>query len=338
VHRLTRLSFDGFTAALAVTVLLASLLPARGAAAPAVGFAANLGIALLFFLHGARLSPQAALAGASHWRLHVMVFGATFLFFPLLGLAFHPLLAGLMPPAVALGVLFLCTLPSTVQSSIAFTSIAGGNVPAAVFSASTSSLLGIVLTPILIGLLAQVHGTAFSPASLRAILVQLALPFLAGQLLHRWIGGWVERNRRLLNLVDRGSILLIVYSAFSEAVVNGLWHQLSPAGLALLAVVDGLLLAIALAATVFASRRLGFSRADEITIMFCGSKKSLASGIPIASILFPAHAVGMIVLPVMLFHQIQLFVCAVLARRYAGANRSTPQPSGKLRPTPSSRV
>jgi solute carrier family 10 (sodium/bile acid cotransporter), member 7 len=334
MHRLTRLSFDGFTAALAVTVMLASSLPARGAAAPAVEVAANLGIALLFFLHGARLSPGAALAGAAHWRLHAMVFGATFLFFPLLGLALHPLIAAFLPPTVALGVLFLCSLPSTVQSSIAFTSIAGGNVPAAVFSASTSSLIGIVLTPALIGLLAQVHGTAFSLTAVRAILLQLVLPFLVGQLLHRWIGGWAERNRRLLRLVDRGSILLIVYSAFSAAVVNGLWHQLSPVGLGVLVAVDALLLAIVLAATVFASRRLGFSRADEITIMFCGSKKSLASGIPIASILFPAHAVGMIVLPIMLFHQIQLLVCATLARRYARSSRPTMRVGGDLRPAP----
>jgi sodium/bile acid cotransporter 7 len=309
-------ALDGFTLALLATVLLASLLPSRGEGASVVAGAADLAIALLFFLHGARLSPEAALAGAVHWRLHLTVLAATFVLFPLLGLAARPLLSGLLPPPLVLGVLFLCALPSTVQSSIAFTSIAGGNVPAAVFGASASSLLGLILTPVLIGLMASVQGHGLSLASVEAILVQLLLPFLAGQLLHRRIGAWIRRQR-LLGLVDRGAILLIVYSAFSEAVAQGLWRQVSPGALALLAVVDALLLAIVLIATTWASRRLGFSRRDEIAIVFCGSKKSLASGIPLAGIIFAGPAVGMVLLPIMLFHQIQLFACALLARRYA---------------------
>ncbi len=319
MQRLAYLRPDGFALALVAAVALASLLPGRGEGAALVAGAANLAIGLLFFLHGARLTRAAALAGAVHWRLHLAVLGATFLLFPLLGLLLQPLLAGLMPPALVLGVLFLCALPSTVQSSVAFTSIAGGNVPAAVFSASTSSMLGTVLTPLLIGLLAQVHGGGPAMASVKPILLQLLAPFLLGQLLHPRIGGWSRRHARLLGLVDRGSILLIVYAAFGEAVAGGLWRQLSPAALALLAAVDAGLLIVALFLTTWGSRRLGFSRADEITIVFCGSKKSMAIGIPMAGLLFAGRSVGMIVLPVMLFHQIQLFVCAMLARRYAGA-------------------
>jgi len=324
--RLGKLSLDGFTLALLATVLLASLLPSRGEAAAIASWAANAAIGLLFFLHGARLSPAAALAGAAHWRLHAMVFAATFLLFPLLGLAVQGLIAGLLPPALTLGILFLCVLPSTVQSSIAFTSIAGGNVPAAVFSASASSMLGIFLTPLLIGLMAEVHGAGLSLASMKPILLQLLLPFFLGQLLHSRIGGWARRHRRLLGIVDRGSILLVVYSVFSEAVVDGLWRRLSARDLVLLGAVDALLLALALVLTTLASRRLGFPRGDEITIVFCGSKKSVAVGIPMAGILFAGRSVGMILLPVMLFHQIQLMVCALLARRYA---RRAPPEAGQ---------
>ncbi|MEA2780589.1 MAG: solute carrier family 10 (sodium/bile acid cotransporter), er 7 [Rhodospirillaceae bacterium] len=314
---LSRFRPDGFTTALVAMVLIATLLPCRGNTAQVVGLATNLAIGLVFFLHGARLSRNAAIAGATHWRLHAVVFTATFILFPLLGVAVEWLLWGALPAPLILGVLFLCTLPSTVQSSIAFTSIAGGNIPAAIFSASASSMIGVVLTPLLIGILARVDGGGLSLASLDRIALQLVLPFVAGQVLHPWFGRWMVRNRTVLSLVDRGSILLIVYSAFSEAVVNGLWHQLSPAALAVVLTVEVVLLAVVLTATTYGSRLLGFSRADEITIVFCGSKKSLASGIPIASILFPAHLVGMIVLPVMLFHQMQLIVCAMLARSYA---------------------
>jgi sodium/bile acid cotransporter 7 len=229
-----------------------------------------------------------------------------------------PLATATVGTQLALGLLFLCTLPSTVQSSIAFTSIARGNVPAAVCSASFSSLIGIVLTPLLVNVLIHAQGAVSAPANaIRSIILQLFVPFVAGQIARRWIGGFVERHKQVLGLVDRGSILLVVYTAFSAAVVEGLWHQVSFEALAVLGVLCSLLLAIALFATAQFGKRLGFSRADRITILFCGSKKSLASGVPMANVLFASSAVGAIVLPLMLFHQIQLMVCAVLAQRYA---------------------
>ncbi|CAG2138903.1 bile acid:sodium symporter family protein [Cupriavidus plantarum] len=311
---------DRFTLMLVGALVLARLFPATGAAETVVRQLTAAGVAAMFFLHGARLSREAILAGIGHWRLHGMVLGSTFLLFPLLGVLFEPLLARWIGPALYLGVLYMCMLPSTVQSSIAMVSMARGNIPAAVCSASASTLLGIVVTPLLVGLLMARPDATTATGSFDAIgriTLQLFVPFAAGHLLRPWIGSFVTGNARLLKAVDQGSVLLVVYAAFSAAVAEGLWRQVSWSELGGLMAIDAGLLAVALSLTVWTARRLGFSKEDEITIMFCGSKKSLASGAPMASILFAGSTVGVILLPVMLFHQIQLMVCAVLARRYA---------------------
>lgn len=309
---------DNFTLALVVTVVLASLLPAQGGAALFFEVLTSVAIGLLFFLHGAKLSREAILAGITHWRLHVLVFACTFVLFPVLGIGLRPLLSPLVTPDLYTGVLFLCVLPATVQSAIAFTSMARGNIPAAVCSASASTLLGVFVTPLLVNLLVVEHANAgASLESIGRILLQLMAPFVAGHLLRPWIGAWIKRRAPLATLVDRGAILLVVYTAFSAAVIEGLWKQVPPVALAGLLLVCCVLLALALVCTTWIARRLGFDKADEIAIVFCGSKKSLASGIPMAKVLFASHAVGAIVLPLMLFHQIQLMVCAVLAQRYA---------------------
>lgn len=314
-----RLLPDNFTLALIATVTVASLLPCEGTAAVIFGWITNLGIALLFFLHGAKLSRQAIIAGATHWRLHLLIFACTFILFPILGVAVKPLLSPLLTPDLYLGMLYLCALPATVQSAIAFTSLARGNIPAAICSASTSSLLGVFLTPLLVQLLLGAHGdTGISTLdAIGKITLQLLVPFLAGQLLRPWIGAWVERYKPVLRYVDQGSILLVVYTAFSAAVIQGLWHQIPLPALAGLVVACCVLLTLALTATSLLGRYLDFSWEDRITIVFCGSKKSLATGVPMASVLFASSSVGVILLPLMLFHQIQLMVCAVLAQRYA---------------------
>jgi sodium/bile acid cotransporter 7 len=312
--------FEPFILMLLGTVLLASLLPARGAFATIAAYAADIGIVLLFFLHGAKLSREALWEGARNWRLHAAVFATTFAIFPLLGIAFTNV-PGLAGP-VASGLLFLTLLPSTVQSSIAFTAIARGNVAAAVCSASFSNLIGIVLTPALVALLMSGiggQGAGISLSAVESIVLQLLVPFVAGHLLRPWIGGFVARQKALLTMVDRGSILLVVYTAFGAAVVEGLWSRVSGADLALIAMLCTLMLGVVLAVTWFAGRALGFTREDAIVLLFCGSKKSLASGVPMAGVLFPAAQVGAVLLPVMLFHQIQLIACAVIARRYADA-------------------
>ncbi|MCC2981415.1 bile acid:sodium symporter family protein [Sphingomonas sp. IC4-52] len=309
--------FEPFVLALVGTMLLASFLPARGMAAPVFESLTTAGIVLLFFLHGAKLSREAILGGARNWRLHLAVLATTFVLFPLLGLAFVslPILEG----PIAAGLLFLTLLPSTVQSSIAFTAIARGNVAAAVCSASFSNLLGIIVTPALVAIVMSRPGASASISidSVQAIALELLLPFLLGHALRPWLGSFVSRHKKLVSIVDRGSILLVVYTAFSAAVVGGLWQRLSGESLILLLAVCCALLAAILLLTRAAGRLLGFNREDSIVLLFCGSKKSLATGVPIAGLLFPPAQVGAVILPLMIFHQIQLIACAVIARRYA---------------------
>lgn len=316
LRRLGRLRVDPFIASLLGTVAIAALLPARGAAAPVVSDAATGGVAVLFFLYGARLSAREAWNGLKQWRLHGTVLAVTFVLFPLLGTAAHLLVPSVLTPQLYQGLLFLTLLPSTVQSSIAFTSIARGNTAAAVCSATFSSLFGVLLTPLLAAVLLHTKG-GVSAGTVLEIAEQLLLPFALGQVLRRWIAAWTARHRAVLALVDRGSILLVVYSAFSAAVVGGMWSTLSLPRLGALLVTESVLLALVLTATLLGGRRLGFDRGDLIAIVFCGSKKSLASGVPMAAVLFPGAAAGLMVLPLMLFHQLQLMVCAVLARRWA---------------------
>ncbi|NVN12686.1 bile acid:sodium symporter family protein [Nguyenibacter vanlangensis] len=310
---------DPFLISLICTVILATLLPCHGAAVPVFQDLAIAVIAVMFFLQGARLSRRAVLDGLVNWRLHLVILLCTFALFPLLGLGLHALFPHLLHPSVWLGILFLCCLPSTVQSSIAFTSIARGNVPAAVCSATTSNILGIFITPVLTGLVLGRHGASAGQGGVVAIMLQLLLPFVLGQLLQPWLGEWAHRNKRLLSMTDRGSILIVVYTAFSEAVIQGLWHKLPLSQIGLVLLVDAALLAAVLFVTTLGSRVLGFSPTDEAAIVFCGSKKTLASGVPMANVLFAPATVGLVVLPLMIYHQIQLFVCAVLARRYAAA-------------------
>jgi sodium/bile acid cotransporter 7 len=320
---------DRFLAAILLTVAFATLMPVRGDAAAAFGWLINASIALLFFMHGARLSPEIVLLGARHWRLHTMVFLSTFVLFPLLGISLRFLVPSFIPEPLWAGLVLLTALPSTVQASIAFTSVAGGNVPAALCSASASNLLGVFLTPLIAGFLLARHGIDISARSILAIVLQILLPFVAGQLLRPCVGAFVTRHTRALKSVDYGSILLIIYSAFSHGVVDGIWHQIDAGELFKVVLVDVTLLATVITILTFASRQLGFSRADEITIVFCGSKKSLASGLPIATLLLAGH-VGLVVIPLMLFHQIQLMVCASLARRYAARRVTASEPRSDL--------
>lgn len=314
---LRRLKPDRYVLAILATVVLASGIPVRGLAAVGFSWLTTGAIALLFFLHGARLSREAVVAGITHWRLHLTVIATTFALFPLLGLAAQRLPSTLLPSALSAGLLFLCCLPSTVQSSIAFTSLARGNVAAAVCAASASNLLGVFVTPLLVTATMGARGAGLSLGEFKSVILQLLLPFIAGQIARRWIRHWIGRHSALVGYVDRGSILLVVYGAFSAAVVAGLWRRVSAGQILVLIFACAALLAVVLAITVSAARALGFGKADEITIVFCGSKKSLASGVPMAGILFPPASVGLMVLPLMIFHQIQLMACAVIAQRYA---------------------
>jgi sodium/bile acid cotransporter 7 len=318
LNLLRRLIPDSFTIALISAMLAATFWPAGGAFERVLGHVTTIAIGLLFFLHGAKLSGEAVKAGFTHWRLHLLVLASTFALFPLLGLLLRPFALTLVTPELYLGILYLCALPSTFQASIAFTALARGNVAAAVCSASASNFAGIFLTPLLVGALV-LHGATgqSSLGSIVAFAQQLLLPFIAGQVARRWIGPWVDRNKAVLRYVDQGSILLVVYAAFSEAVGQGLWQKLTPAAFFNLGLVSCVLLALAMLIIAWVSRRLGFSKEDQIAIVFCGSKKSMASGVPMAKVLFATSSLGVLIVPLMLFHQIQLMACAMLAQHYA---------------------
>ncbi|NHB91866.1 bile acid:sodium symporter family protein [Photorhabdus cinerea] len=314
-----RLKVDPFLVVLVTVVVIATFFPCEGEIKVWFQRLTTAAIALLFFMHGAKLSRQAIIAGMGHWRLHLVVFLSTFVLFPILGLGLGLLVPEIMSSTAYWGFLYLCALPATVQSAIAFTSVAGGNIAAAICSASASSILGVFLSPILVGLMIHTQGEGSSDTleAIKSIILQLMVPFIVGHLSRPLIARWVERHKKLVNMTDRSSILLVVYVAFSEAVVEGIWHKIDGYSLLMIGVVCCILLAIVLIINTYTARWLGFSKEDEITIVFCGSKKSLANGVPMANVLFPAATVGVMLLPLMIFHQIQLMVCAVLAQRYA---------------------
>ncbi len=313
---LSRLKVDWYLVLIITMGVAATLAPARGDVAIWLGWASKVAIGVVFFLHGARLPREAVVRGLTHWRLHLLILSATFVLFPALCVGITHLPAWISPPELASGIVLLGCLPSTIQSSIAFVAVARGNVPAAVASASASNMLGVFLTPLLASLLMHAKGS-ISVDSFWSIVLQLLVPFVAGQLLRPSIGGFVAAHNKTLSKLDRGTILLIVYVAFSGAVAGGVWSRLGALDLVRLLILCLVLLGVVLAATTFAARALGFSKEDEIAIVFCGSKKSLASGAPIAAALLAPGVAGIAMIPLMIFHQIQLMACAALAQRYA---------------------
>jgi sodium/bile acid cotransporter 7 len=312
---------DPFMIGMVIAVALAAAAPAIGSddGPLRLGLVTDIGVALVFFLHGAKLSTHAVRAGLANWRLQLLVHASTFILFPLLGAAIFFGLDGVLTPELALGIFFLCAVCSTISTSVAMTAMAGGNVAAAVMAATASGLIGMALTPILMGLVSATSGVhlPIGPA-IRGVIIQLLIPFALGHALAFAVRPILERFKPVVTWIDRGVILLIVYAAFSNLFAEGLWRQQPPLALAVLVLVLVALLGIALTFTTFAARAAGFSREDEIAIVFCGSKKSLANGAPIARILFDGSpALGVIMLPLILYHQLQLVVCAAIARRYA---------------------
>ena len=313
------LALDRFTILLFIMVILASFVPVSGQAAEVFSSITTIAIAILFFLHGAKLSREAVVEGLMHWKLHTLVFAFTFALFPIIGLLAKPILVPLLGQELYWGFLFMCFLPSTVQSSIAFTSVAQGNVAGAVCSASFSNIVGMFITPVLVAffILGQSqHG--FDPtSSIMQITLLLLVPFILGQILRPWVFPQMKKMPEIVKVFDQGSILMVVYGAFSSAVVAGLWHQVSLTTLLLLIIACSVLLTLVMLLALFVPRWIGFDKADQKTIFFCGSKKTLASGVPMAQILFIGQPIGMIVLPIMIFHQIQLMVCGIVANMWS---------------------
>jgi solute carrier family 10 (sodium/bile acid cotransporter), member 7 len=317
---LRRLIPDPFILILLGVIAFASLLPARGAVLDGAGVVSNLAIFSLFFFHGLRLAHDAVWAGLRHWRLQLAVLAFTFGVMPLLGFAASSAFPGLLNTELWLGVIFLCVLPSTVQAAIASSSMAGGNVAASVIAAATSNLAGVILTPLLFAALAHIGGDAIGLATIGKVALLLLLPFTLGQMMRRWLSGWAERYKVWIGRMDRLTIILTVYVTFSAAVNEGLWSRLTATELSALFALVAVLLTLAFAGTWMLGGLLGLSRADRITLFYSGAHKSLATGAPMARILFPAAQAGLIIIPLMLYHQLQLIVSAWLATRF---NRPT---------------
>jgi sodium/bile acid cotransporter 7 len=316
-----RLKVDGFLIGLGAAVALAALFPAPGAHGgwlhPEV--INKVGIALIFFLHGAGLAFAALKAGTLQWRLHLLVQATSFGLFPLIGLGLLALLRGFAFDDLAVGFFFLCALPSTVSSSVALTAAAHGNVPAAVFNATLSNLLGVVLTPLWLAAVLNTAGDALPVGKVILDLVLwLVLPLVLGQLVRPWLGAPLAAHKRAVNLVDRGTILLLVYTSFCDSVAQRVWSQHGVGVVATTAGICLALLALVLALVRATSAAVGFAFPDQITATFCGSKKTLASGIPMAQLIFHGHpALGVILLPLLIYHPLQLVVCGWLAGRWA---------------------
>ena len=316
--------FDIFTTGILISLGLGILIPCHGAGTVCFDWLTNAAIVLLFFLYGVKLSRKSVVDGLLNWRLQSMVFAFTFVFFPVVIPLLRPLLEPLTGGALFMGLVYVACLPSTVQSSIAFTSVAGGNVPAAVCSASVSSLLGVFLTPFLVSLLFATDGSGAQVGldTVLKICYQILLPFIAGQLSQPLLRKWVLGHKTLIGWNDKATIWLVVYTAFSNATSGGYWDKLQATQLGGLIIACLIILCLTFATTWYSSRLLGFKREDSITIVFCGSKKSLAVGAPMMMAIFGTLDNNLL-LPLMVFHQVQLMLCAHLARIWCKGSGDT---------------
>lgn len=305
---------DPFIVTILVILTLGILIPVPQSLISALTIAGKVAVMLLFLVYGARLSTREVTDSMKNGRLQVAVALATFVIFPFLGWATRVPTEAVLGPMFATGTLYLTLLPSTVQSSVTFTSIAGGNVAGAVCAATLSNIAGVVITPLLVYLVMG-KSSGVDPSSILNVVVQLLIPFVLGQIAQPHVGDWVRSKKWLTRGVDHGTIFIVVASAVCGATARGLWSGITWGQVGALLASSAILLAIMLCVTWWGGKLLGLNRADRIVLLMCGSKKSLATGLPMASIIFPASTLAAVTMPVIVFHQLQLFVCAVLARK-----------------------
>ena len=314
---LTKLIPDRFVLMLLGALALGWLLPVHGAALAAAQNIIFVGIFLLFFLHGLRLPRAEVAKAAKSWRVQGATLGFSFVVMPLAGWAVAQLAAPALPAALVAGIIYLAVLPSTVQSAISYASLGGGNVATSVVGAALSNLTGIVLTPALVALLiGGAAGVSLDGGVVMKIATMLLLPFALGQGAQHWLGAWAQGQKALLSLFDRGVILLAVYIAFAGAVSSGALGALDAKILAILCALLLVLLAFAFAGAWGLGSVLGLARVDRISLLFAGAHKSIATGAPMAAILFGVDA-GLVILPAILYHMAQLLVSAPIAGRLA---------------------
>ncbi|MGV3729139.1 MAG: bile acid:sodium symporter family protein [Sphingopyxis sp.] len=309
---LARIFPDRFVPLLLGTILLASLLPVRGAAVPVAEAISTAAIVLLFFLNGVRLPRDEVLHGIRNWKLQGAAFFFCFGAMALLGLAAQAAAAHLLPATLALGFLFLGILPSTVQSATAASSMAGGNVAASVVAAALLNLSGVALSPLLFALLAGSAGEIHGAAVMRIVSI-LLIPFAVGQLVQRWLRPLVVEHRGLATFMDRTAIAIAVYVAFSAAVVAGIWTLLDGREIAIVLAVTALMLALSFGGAWLLGSLLRLARPDRITLLFSGAQKSIAVGAPLAATLFPPAIAGMVLVPILVYHMAQLILSAWIA-------------------------
>jgi sodium/bile acid cotransporter 7 len=325
LKHLKRVVTDWFLLGMLVATLLAYFIPSFGATGGGMHaeIVINVGVFLVFFLHGVNLSSEQIRHGLKNWKLHIMVQLFTFLVFPVLWVISNKLLGSHVPALLMLGFLYLCALPSTISSSVALTGSAGGNVPAAILNASMSSVFGIFMTPWLVSL---VVGTGSGGIDLGSTLldlcIMLLLPLVLGQLLRPLLGKFFARHKKYTNLIDKIVILLLVYAAFCNSMVSGMWQTQGDTVILIAFVGSAVLLAVILLMTTSTAKLLKFNHADRVAAVFCASKKSLAAGAPMAALIFGDNpGLGLILLPIMIYHPLQLIVCSVMAEAYASKHK-----------------
>ncbi|WP_372774629.1 bile acid:sodium symporter family protein [Mangrovibacterium sp.] len=312
---------DGFISGILLMILLAKLLPGIGSEGSLIELRVIIkgGIALLFFFYGLKLSPEKLKNDLSNWKLHLIIQGITFLVFPALLLLFYPLFKGTEQEILWLAVFFLAALPSTVSSSVVMVSIAGGNLPSAIFNASISGVMGILLTPAWMGLFLdqQTEAIAFGEV-VRDLVIQILIPVALGLFMHRFWGAWANRHKSRISLFDKSVILAIVYRSFSDSFLNGIFSSIPMHSLLLLSACVIALFFLVFEGTKMLIGLLRFNREDRITVLFCASKKSLVHGSVMVGVLFAGSTLGSLFLvPVMIYHAFQLFYISIVARRYS---------------------
>lgn len=315
---LRKIKFDLFVLYIILAVVLANFIPVTSHYETTFRYITQGAVSILFFIHGAKLSTQDISKGLTNWKTHVLILGLTFLVFPLLGMVLSVLPNCFLHPSIYNGFLFLCVLPSTIQSSIIFTSTARGNVATAMGAASISSLLGVFISPFLANILLETQGISTDIYTcVQDILVELMLPFVLGHLCRPFLDQFIKKYPQFIKQIDQSSIILIVYTSFSKAIINGLWTNVAVFDIFVIIMISCFILLAVIFLSKKLSKLLKFSTEDQIATLFCGSKKSMVNGIPMANVIFPAHLVGTMILPLMIFHQIQLIISAIIAQKYA---------------------
>ncbi|MBS9525230.1 bile acid:sodium symporter [Litoribacter ruber] len=312
-----KIKIDTFVLAIIAVVIIAYLFPEWGSQGSQVplDMVASIGISLIFFFYGLKLSPERIKTGLKNWHLHILIQSATFLVFPLIIIAFQPFLERLFDHKIWLAFLFLAALPSTVSSSVVMVSMAKGNIPAAIFNASISGLIGIAITPLWVGLFLNQTSSDFNLQGIYIkLLTEILFPVVLGLGLQRYFGGYVLSYSRQLALFDKSIILIIIYKSFAESFEEKVFTSVVVMDLVGITFTVVLLFYFVYLLIGLLSKKLKFSIEDRITAQFCGTKKSLVHGTVFSKILFKhSAAIGIILLPLMLFHAIQIFIISIIA-------------------------